>query len=131
MRIKVGQLDGQATVTLGPATTGVAGSSYVIIVDYIRSQAKSLQSIPTGQGTFGPAVTLADSTTGTGRPLVPVYVGVSLRLTLSVTVLTGKVDLGNLFALGVAAQANRITGTMVVQTLSVSGPTISGILDGE
>ena len=41
---------------------------------------------------------------------------------------TGTVDLGNLFALGVAAEANKITGTMVIQTLGISGENISSII---
>ena len=57
--------------------------------------------------------------------VVPVYIGVGLRLTANVTVTEGSVDLGNLIALGIAAQSNKITGTLVVQTLGISGEGIS------
>jgi hypothetical protein len=40
----------------------------------------------------------------------------------------GMVDLGSLFAIGLAAQAKKITGTLVVQTLGISGEGISAII---
>ena len=41
---------------------------------------------------------------------LPVYVGVGVRLTATVSVIRGKVDLGNLLALGAAAKAGRVSG---------------------
>ncbi|UTA68487.1 hypothetical protein [Emticicia sp. 21SJ11W-3] len=43
--------------------------------------------------------------------IVPVYVGVGLRFSATVKVNKGNVDLGNLFALGLAGEANKVTGT--------------------
>src|SRR5690606_32243655 len=57
--------------------------------------------------------------------IVPVYVGVGLRLTANITVLKGEVNLGNLFAIGGEASSEKISGTLVVQTLGISGKTIS------
>jgi hypothetical protein len=60
--------------------------------------------------------------------VVPVYVGVGLRLTANVSVKEGNVDLGNLFALGVAAQAKQISGTLVIQSLGLSGEGVSPLI---
>jgi hypothetical protein len=38
------------------------------------------------------------------------------------------VDLGNLFALGVAASTGNISGTLVLQTLGISGESISATI---
>jgi hypothetical protein len=69
-------------------------------------------------------------TKANGEPsvLVPTYVGIGLRLTASVTVNEGHVDLANLVAIGAAAEAKRVSGTLVVQTLGISGPPISALV---
>jgi hypothetical protein len=59
---------------------------------------------------------------------VPVYVGVGLRLTANIKVNEGSVDLSNLFAIGAAAQAKQISGTLVIQTLGLSGVGVSSVL---
>ncbi len=64
-----------------------------------------------------------------GRPVtIPVYVGIGLRLTATVRVLKGKVGLGSLSALALAAQAGQISGSLVIQTLGISGSQVSTIL---
>jgi hypothetical protein len=52
---------------------------------------------------------------------VPVYVGVGLRLTASLSVLRGNVNLSSLGAIAAEAQAGRVSGSLVVQTLGISG----------
>lgn len=59
---------------------------------------------------------------------VPVYIGVGLRVHASFTVLSDSVNIGSLFGLGVAASQNKIVGTMVTQTLGVSGKDISQLM---
>jgi hypothetical protein len=125
MRIAIGQVQGNGGITFGPAKAGVAGNSYVVILDYIKFETKS----------FGVDITdsagkrTANLSASKAPPvIVPVYVGVGLRLSANVTVNEGSVDLGNLFALGVAAQAKQVSGTMVVQTLGISGESVSSII---
>lgn len=133
MRIAIGEIQGSGNITFGPAKTGVAGRSYVVILDYIKFQTQSFAVVKKDGrlqrirdfATFaapGPAEIEKNGT------IVPVYVGVGLRLTANITVTEGTVDLGNLFALGVAAQSKQVTGTMVVQTLGVSGQNISTLI---
>ena len=124
MRIAIGEIQGSGNISFGPAKTGVAGRSYVVILDYIKFQTQSFAVQEDKDGNlkrvnrFLAPTVIAPTSKDT---IVPVYVGVGLRLTANITVSEGKVDLGNLFALGVAAQAKQVTGTMVVQTLGVSG----------
>jgi hypothetical protein len=62
------------------------------------------------------------------KVIIPVYIGVGLRLVASVTVLKGKVNLGSLGALAAAAEAGKISGSLVVQTLGVTGNKVSTTL---
>lgn len=59
---------------------------------------------------------------------IPVYVGVGLRLSADVLALHGKVALSGLGAIGAAAEANKLTGTLTVQTLGVNGKSVATAL---
>jgi hypothetical protein len=125
MRIAIGQIQGNGGITFGPAKAGVAGNSYVVVLDYVKFETKS----------FGVDISVSDgkktaslSSQKSPPVIVPVYVGVGLRLTANITVNEGSVDLGNLFALGAAAQAKQVSGTLVVQTLGISGESVSTII---
>ena len=58
----------------------------------------------------------------------PVYVGVGLRLTANITVLEGRVNLSGLPAIAAEAAAGRLTGSIIVQTLGITGEKISNLL---
>lgn len=128
MRLAVGEISGGGGITYGPATAGYKGRSYVVVLDYIKFNTRSfgvkLSAEPTGQK----ATLLRPSGPIVPDVIVPVYVGVGLRLTANVTVREGSVNLGSLFGLGLAAEAKQISGTLVVQTLGVSGESISTII---
>jgi hypothetical protein len=64
-----------------------------------------------------------------GDPVViPVYVGVGLRLTASVTVTKGTANLSSLGAISADAAAGKLTGSLVVQTLGITGKSVSTTL---
>jgi hypothetical protein len=128
MRLAIGQFDGKAGVSFGTATTGVAGNNYVVILDYTKFTTKSFgvtKTVIPNQNVVSISLTQSGSTPDV---VVPVYVGVGLRLTANVTVKEGSVDLGNLFALGAAAQAKQISGTLVIQSLGLSGEGVSPLI---
>lgn len=127
MRLAIGQFDGKAGLSFGPATAGVAGNNYVVILDYTKFTTKSfgVKKTPAADGN---RVSVALTSEPNPDVVVPVYVGVGLRLTASVTVKEGTVDLGNLFALGAAAQAKQISGTLVIQSLGLSGEGVSPLI---
>ncbi|MBC8156486.1 MAG: hypothetical protein H7Z72_26690 [Bacteroidetes bacterium] len=125
VRLAIGQFDAKGSLSFGPANAGVAGKNYVVVLDYIKfttlpEKVRVSQSDSTGEKYFSVVSQQADA-----QMIVPVYIGIGLRLTANVTVVQGNVDLGNLIALGIAAQTNKITGTLVVQTLGISGEGIS------
>ena len=58
----------------------------------------------------------------------PVYVGVGLRIQASVTALKDSINLGSLYGLGLAASQNELNGTLIIQSLGISGENISPII---
>ncbi|MBF0622875.1 MAG: hypothetical protein HQL54_13220 [Magnetococcales bacterium] len=62
------------------------------------------------------------------RVTIPVYVGVGLRLTANLLVLNGQVNLSGLPAIAAEAAAGNLTGSLIVQTLGVTGKSISTTL---
>jgi len=125
MRLAIGTVSGDGGISYGPAKIGIEGSSYVVILDYIKFGTESFGVDLTGTGDNRVATLVQ---TADADSVVPVYIGVGLRMTASIHVKKGKVDLGNLFALGAAAKAERVSGSLVVQTLGISGPEVSSLI---
>ena len=130
MRLAIGEVSGKGAIAYGPAKIGYAGSSYVAILDYVKFDTRSLgfKTSPAIDAQPAKLSLLPDDAPVTPDAIVPTYVGVGLRLTASITVNQGSVDLGNLLAIGVAAEAKRAAGTLVIQTLGITGPGISSAL---
>lgn len=177
MRLAIGEITEEGTITFGPAKAGVKGKSYIVILDYIKFNTLSLPIVEKKSGdkiaiqqdyiemlksdlkknksnhsvfNIESLLLSNDSTSKNSsnkviecehtpstlktnkndflNKVIPIYIGVGVRLTANVTVNEGKVDLGNLFALGTAANNQKISGTLVIQTLGISGESISPII---
>lgn len=115
MRFAVGQVDTSGKVSYGVASAGVQGHRYVVVLDYMKST------------TFQHPKPVAD-VSATGVRSAPTYVGIGLRLSANLVVHKGSVDLGSLLALGMAGESNQVSGSLMLQTLGVSGPSISAAL---
>lgn len=128
IRLAVGTVSGDGGISFGPAKIGVEGKNYVVILDYIKFGTDSLPVVLTERDVRGNRTASVATTSAEANAIVPIYIGVGLRLTANIYVKKGNVDLGSLFALGVAAKAEQVSGTLVIQTLGVSGPEISGLI---
>jgi hypothetical protein len=133
MRLAIGQVDSKGNISFGPAKIGYAGSSYIVILDYVKFDTKSfpVQVAKDTNNTVIDFRSISDYDAANSTPpdaVIPVYVGVGLRFTATIQVNEGKVDLGNLFALGLAAESKKVTGTLIIQTLGISGETISTLI---
>ncbi|WP_160712195.1 hypothetical protein [Chitinophaga solisilvae] len=62
------------------------------------------------------------------RIKVPVYMGVGLRIQASITVLSDSINLSSFYSLGLAASQKKLNGTMIIQTLGISGENISPLM---
>jgi hypothetical protein len=128
IRIAVGTVSVDGGITFGPAKIGAEGKNYVVVLDYIKFGTDSFAVALSGEKGNRVATLVKASDAPKANAVVPVYIGVGLRLTANIYVKKGSVDLGSLFALGVAAKAEKVSGTLVIQTLGVSGPEISGLI---
>lgn len=59
---------------------------------------------------------------------IPVYVGIGLRVTANVDVLKGRVNIAGLGIIGAESEAEKLKGSLVVQTLGVNGKSIAAAL---
>ena len=110
VRLAIRELDASGNASYGPVKLGLEGHRYLVTLDYIKSD------------TFSVSVPASDA----AQPghIVPTYVGVGLRLSVDLTVLQGNVDLSNLVLIGAAGQAKQVSGTLVFQTLGISGQNV-------
>ena len=137
IRLAIAEVTLDGVLNFGTMSVGMAHHNYVVILDYIKYSTDffpvELDKNDPQEFKILPRYELNsydDNTNSVsqGDAVVPVYVGVGLRLTANVTVNKDGVDLGNLFAIGAQASAKAITGTLTVQTLGISGENISAII---
>ncbi len=108
IRIAIGTVSADGSISFGPAKIGSKGNSYIVVLDYIKFGTKSLPVQLSNKSIDGSRTATLVTDPTQANALVPVYVGVGLRLTANITVQKGDVDLGNLFALGAAAKAEKV-----------------------
>lgn len=149
MRIAIGSSHGSAGVTYGQQVIGTKGNRYVVVLDYIKYLTKAFPVIVT-KDSSGKHIeniqafdendsdeTISDmvefiTNSKEGQitaveNVVPIYIGVGLRITADVQIRTDSLNL-DLFGLGVAASQGKASGTLVVQTLGVTGENISALI---
>lgn len=127
VRLAVGEVDASGNVTYGLAKAGYKGRRYVVVLDYTKSDTRALPASITTDARTPPATDSRNAAPATRRS-VPTYVGVGLRLSASLVVNEGSVDLGNLILIGAAAQTKQVTGTLVFQTLGISGESVASAI---
>ena len=122
MRLAIGSYTTSGGLSYGPAAASYSKGEYVVILDYTKC-------------TTVPVYALADENNHVSivsseyaDSVVPVYAGVGLRLTAHISVQQGSVNMGSLMALGAAVESKQATGSLVVQTLGISGESISNLL---
>lgn len=148
VRVAIRQISGKGDATLGPAVLGSSGSRYQVTLDYISADTANIRfliglvkQVDGGRkmlpirGELGPddeiwVERLGDDTSGAqaDEVVIPVYVGVGLRLTSTVEVLKGSVNLASLGAIAASVEAERSAGSLVVQTLGINGKQVAASL---
>lgn len=151
VRIAVAEYDNSGTLAFGPVKIGAKNKSYQIVLDYVSVDATNVpiyvQRTYKGEevGLFDDIslktqyrVTLDPESEAFAyevkergarpdgeRVIIPVYVGVGLRLTANVTVTKGTVNLSSLGSIAAGAEAGKLTGSLVVQTLGITGKSVA------
>lgn len=157
-RVAIGQVAQNGSISYGPIGYARSGSSYSIIIDYIQYTTTSIPSkfqedynaktlndtvfidseivLETDFGIVNRASKYSELKGNSKSKYesisnnikIPVYYGIGLRIHASVTVLKDSINLGSLFELGFAASQKQLNGTLIIQTLGISGRNISQII---
>lgn len=137
VRIAMRQLTANGSLGFVPVSLGYQGSSYQVVLDFINADVTYARLRQNGgdlrRGSTPYSLDRIDDFFGQIRTspqeiVIPVYVGIGLRLTANVTVHSGHVNLSSLGALSAAADAKKITGSLIVQTLGITGPKVIAAL---
>jgi len=157
-RVAIGKLTQDGSLAFGSNVVARKGESYTIIIDYIKYKTTSIPAKYSNKGAidetyiqienvletkFGSikearkqnrtsfsSDSLVNQNIVDQQIKIPVYVGIGLRIQSNVTVLKDSlnINLGSLYNLGIAASQNQINGTLVIQTLGITGTQISSAI---
>lgn len=122
MRLAIGAYSISGGVLYGPASASYSKGEYVVILDYTKCTTVPVYALADKNN----RVTILEDDEAAG--VVPVYAGVGLRLRANISIEKGSVNLGSLMALGGAVEAEQASGSLIVQTLGISGESISNLL---
>lgn len=144
VRMAIKQISGGAKISLGASSVGSEGSRYQVILDYINVDSTNIRfrigksttagleviripdSIELRSESQSKFLSERDKTGGEiGNTVIPVYVGVGLRLTADIKVIKGNINLASLGAIAASVEAGNASGSLVVQTIGVTGKQVS------
>ena len=153
VRVAIRDFNSSGTFSISTNEIGTSGNSYQVIIDYMNSDVANEDVMIARYDKNGEQISLNDgnhedssyrispvflidrgeskidaSNQFTEQYSIPIFVGAGLRMTADVTVLEGNVNLNSLGAIGLAAEAGKVEGSMVVQTLGLSSQQVAGLL---
>lgn len=146
VRFAVASFDSSGGLTFGPAKITSKFGTYRAVLDYVNVDAIPV-SLSVGAIVSGRKFKLSDARAGNMKidgfdvkiqapgekaisstsdlVTIPVYVGVGMRVAADVTALEGGIPLVSLGIIGLEAQAKRLTGTLTVQTIGITGESVA------
>lgn len=151
VRVAIDDLSLNSNTTLGPVSIGAGGGNYRVVLDYISADTVNVRMRITNQsgdirglfaagndanglgGSFlvhriGNNESMAPLTANDVDVVIPVYVGVGLRLTALVETRRGGINLSSLGAIAAAVDADRASGSLTVQTIGINGSQVAAAL---
>lgn len=147
VRVAILNKNNKSGLSFGESSLGLENQRYLVILDYVNVETSNITFVMSEpfdvdsstisyrrierldqreriRTFFSAPPTNSDEL----NVVIPVYVGVGLRLTADITVLKGKVNLASLGAIAAGVEAGRVSGSLVVQTLGVSGQQVTSAL---
>jgi hypothetical protein len=156
VRMLIERFNTSGTVTYGPAKFGARGESYRVTIDYINADtinmpvwiSKSLEKkVGRDRDFVAPFAAASDLYKADSeeylvsrekpRPEelrnyaefnIPVYIGIGLRITANVDVVGANANISGIGVIGAEADAEKVRGSLIVQTLGVNGKSIAAAL---
>ncbi|MES2247056.1 MAG: hypothetical protein V4645_07235 [Pseudomonadota bacterium] len=155
VRMLIERFDVNGTVVYGVGKVGVKDERYRVTIDYINADTvnvrmgirKTVQAKSGGNkliGLFAPLdeslepgtesfEVMTVSEKGLPDPTwqefnIPVYIGVGLRVSANIYITGTNVSISGIGAIGAEADAQRLKGSLVVQTLGINGKLVAAAL---
>jgi len=149
VRFAVASIDTSGGLMFGPAKITAKNKNYRAILDYVNVDAIPVSlwivAYKTDGSPIKPSqlnhdvlaaryeVTIAESDKNPPKiecelVTVPVYVGIGMRLSADIRAIEGGVPLTSLGSIGLEAQAQKLTGTLTVQTIGITGESVAAAL---
>lgn len=155
VRMLVERFDLSGAVTYGASKSGARGESYRVTVDYINADTinvpvwigKSMRLKNNGGPKVVDLFSSAGDTYVAGSEVyvvsreapkekdsllaefnIPVYVGVGLRVSANVYIVGANANISGIGVIGTEAEAEKLKGSLVVQTLGINGKSIAAAL---
>jgi hypothetical protein len=156
MRMLVEHLELSGNVKYGISETGIKGESYRVTIDYINSDtvnipfriAKMMRlkdsdkwehidmllspgpKFEPGTEAYRPERMAPTEEFGITDKVfyIPVYIGVGLRVSSNIHVTGASANISGIGIIGAEAEAGRLKGSLVVQTLGINGESIAAAL---
>ncbi len=139
MKIAIGQFDANGALNFNPITSGsYKTSTYVLILDYTITTTVpyTIRYSQNADGTYN----LLPGANDTNMPkekdangreyiqtAIPVYIGVGIRVTATITSKNGNVSF-SLASIGAQADAKEIKGNIAIQTIGLSSDQITAAI---
>jgi hypothetical protein len=155
VRMLVESFDASGSITYGASKAGVQYQNYRVTVDYInadtinvpvwlakamwnttRNQSEWINPISSPSADYqvgSEAYSVSrDPPTEKDSPLqpynIPVYIGIGLRVSANVYVTGVTANISGIGVIGAEAEANHLSGSLIVQTLGVNGKSVAAAL---
>lgn len=147
VRISIKEITNGVTASLGASSIGYAGRRYLVVLDFINVDVVNIPFIVSTENNVltvqrvPSEIQISDSArarflsssdknakSSDSNVVIPVYVGVGLRLTADIDVKSGNLNLASLGAIAAAVEAKSASGSLVVQTLGLTGKQVMASL---
>lgn len=142
VRMAVKEYDAKGKLSFGASSLGAEGRRYQVVLDYVNVDSTNTRFFIKLKGdeivevrrvsedgypsdAARSALSVDDLEKRTGNVVIPVYVGVGLRLTADLQVLRGNINLSSLGAIAAGVESGKASGSLVVQTIGVTGKQVS------
>lgn len=123
VRISLSKIGGSASATLAVGGASVKNESYVLTVDYIKYFTIN-KRVTVPYEVVKAGVKAKETFDGN----VPIYAGIGVRVRAEFKALESNLNISGLPALAIAANGNSVNGRLTLQTLGVTGVSVTDLM---
>lgn len=123
--VATGVYNNNGTVTFGPIGGTVTGKKYVVILDWIKYTTIPQNIIENESGGIELYDGYKDSKSTRTINSIPIYAGIGLRIQATFIAATSNIDVNGIFGLSGNYNSNNFKGSLVIQSMGISGKSVN------